>query len=213
MVSFSFDDSQQNHYDVVRPILRSSGVNGTFYVVGASLTWSGNLTPAEARTMAQEGDELGNHTQNHPVLTSLSSAQVDQEFAEAQANIKAATGVTPETCAYPSGQSNATVQAVAAKYFRACRGTGPGQNSASNLATYDLSVLYAQTSTTAAQVKAAAEQAKANNTWLIIVYHGVGDVYSSDDVTAATLQGHIDAVKAAGVPIRTVKGALAALGR
>ena len=213
IASLTFDDSQQNHYDNVRPVLRAAGVNGTFYVVSDSLTWSGHLTGAEAKTLANEGDELGNHTRDHQVLTGLSSAQVEAEFADSQAAIKAATGITPTTCAYPTGASNSTVTAVAAKYFRACRSTQAGQNTGSNLSLYTLVTYYVQTSTTAADVAAAAAAAKANNTWVIFVYHGVGSIGSSDDVSTATLESHVAALKAAGISIQTVSSALATYGK
>ena len=208
MVSFTFDDGKSSQYANARPILNTAGVKGTFFIIGDAFTWGAtNMNAAQVKTLATDGHEIGNHTQNHPYLTSLNSTQIRAEFTQSQNAIAAATGITPKNCAYPYGASNATVQNIAKTYFTSCRGVTGGQNTLGSN-TYDLRTYYVQTSTTAAQIRAAADQAKANNTWLVLIYHGVGTVESSDDVTGATLTAHVNAVKAAGVPTKTVAEAL-----
>ena len=123
--------------------------------------------------------------------------------------IRAQTGITPRTCAYPYGSSNGTVQTIAHHYFKVCRGTSSGSNTLGHLASpYDLTVLYMQTSTTGADVRAAANAAKASHKWLILVYHGVGTVGSADDVTTSSFRSHVAALKAAGIPIATMQQVL-----
>jgi hypothetical protein len=133
---------------------------------------------------------------------------VEAEFADAQAAIRSKVGVTPTTCAYPYGAHDATVERIAAKYFTACRGTDGGTNG-SGADRYGLRTYYVHTSTTAAQVRAAAQAARDAGTWIVFVYHGVGSVGSSDDVTTASLQAQVAAIQATGIPIRTVAQALA----
>jgi peptidoglycan/xylan/chitin deacetylase (PgdA/CDA1 family) len=204
VVSFTFDDGRITQYTNARPILNNAGVKATFYLVGDAFTWgSTNMNATQARTLAQEGHELGNHTMNHPNLTTLSSSQIRTEFTNAQNAIANATGVTPTNCAYPYGATNTTVQTIAADYFTSCRGVNGGQNTTTT-GLYNLRTYYVQTTTTADQIRAAANQAKANNTWLILIYHGVGPIQSPDDVSTDTLTTHIAAVQATGVPIKTV---------
>jgi len=211
MLSFSFDDSQQGQYDNARPVLHQNGYLGTYYVISDSFGWSDHFTPAEAKTLAGEGDEIGNHTRDHPDLTSLSAADAEKEFTDSQSVIKSASGVTPATCAYPMGRTNGTVSGIAAKYFKACRGTNGGQNGA-NPDLYNLVVYYVHSDTTGADVTSAINQAKASKAWVILVYHGVGSVLSDEDVSPSTFASHVAAVKASGVTVKTVSGALTALG-
>ena len=175
--------------------MNTAGVKGTFFIIGDAFTWGAtNMNAAQVKTLATDGHEIGNHTQNHPYLTSLNSTQIRAEFTQSQNAIAAATGITPKNCAYPYGASNATVQTIAKTYFTSCRGVTGGQNTLGSN-TYDLRTYYVQTSTTAAQIRAAADQAKANNTWLVLIYHGVGTVQSSDDVSTSTFTAHVNAVK------------------
>jgi Polysaccharide deacetylase len=207
--SLTFDDAKVEHATVVAPMLQAAGVRGTFYVISDAMSWGGgSMSAAQVRALAAAGHEIGNHTRDHANLTSLGRAQVEAEFADAQAAIRERAGVTPTTCAYPYGAVDATVEAVAAKYFTACRGTSGGTNG-SGTDRYALRTFYVHTSTTADQVRAAAQSARNAGAWIVFVYHGVGKVGSSDDVTTASLSAQLDAIRGTGIPIRTVAQALA----
>lgn len=213
IASLSFDDGQIGQYRNARPAMRSGGVNGTFYIISDALGWGtqSNMSPTEVKQLAAEGDEIGSHTRDHSNLTSLSSSGVEAEFADAQAAIKSQTGVTPTTCAYPYGASNASVRTIAAKYLKACRGTTSGTNSLGALAPFDLVVYYVHTGDGYAQIKAAADAAKAANVWVIFVYHGVGAIGSNEDVSPAAFADHVRALKDSGISVRTVSAGFDAM--
>jgi peptidoglycan/xylan/chitin deacetylase (PgdA/CDA1 family) len=208
MVSFTFDDGKSSQYTYARPILDSAGIKATFFLIGDAFTWGPtNMNPTQARALADDGHELGNHTMNHPNMIGMPTDQIRAEFTNAQNAIRNATGVTPTNCAYPYGATNTTIETIAAEIFTSCRGVGGGQNTTTT-DHYNLRTYYVQTSTTADQIHTAAQQAKTDNAWLILIYHGVGTVQSSDDVTTTTLTAHINAVQNTGVPIKTVAQAL-----
>jgi peptidoglycan/xylan/chitin deacetylase (PgdA/CDA1 family) len=215
IASLSFDDGQIGQYRNARPAMRSGGVNGTFYIISDALGWGTqtNMSPTEVKQLAAEGDEIGSHTRDHSNLTSLSSSGVEAEFADAQAAIKSQTGVTPTTCAYPYGASNASVRTIAAKYLKACRGTSSGTNSLGALAPFDLVVYYVHTGDGYAEIRAAADAAKAANVWVIFVYHGVGTIGSNEDVDSATFADHVRALKDSGISVRTVSAGFDAMSR
>lgn len=214
-VSFTFDDGKIGQYRNARPALNAAHMRGTYYIISDGLGWGTktNMSPTEARQLVKEGNEIGNHTRDHSDLAGMSDSEVRAEFADSQAVIRAKVGVTPTTCAYPYGSSNASVRAIAAKYLKVCRGTSAGTNKAGSLARYDLVVKYVHTDTSAADVRAAANAARRAHVWLILVYHGVGTVGSEDDVTAAQFRSHVQAVKASGIAVRTVAQEFALLGR
>ena len=212
VASFTFDDGLGSQFANARPALRAAGVHGTFYLISDAFGWgSGSMSAADARRLAAEGDEIGNHTRDHGHLATLSADAVQAEFATAQSVIRDQVGVTPTSCAYPYGESNDTVQQVAAKYFSSCRGTSSGTNSSGGLSRYDLRVFYVHTSTSADDVRAAAAAARANGTWVIFVYHGVGSIGSADDVSAESFQAQLQAVVGTGISVRTVGQAVGAL--
>ena len=215
IASLTFDDGTIGQYNHGRPILRTHGMNATFYIVSDALGWGGsNINATQAKQLLADGDDIGNHTRDHSDLTTLSSAQIDAEFANAQSAIESQVGVTPTNCAYPYGGSNSTVETIAARYFKGCRGTSGGTNQGSALNAYDLVTFYMGQATTAAQVRAAADSAKANDQWIIFTYHGVDPSgIWSEDVTPFNLSAQLDALAASGISVVTVNAALTTYGR
>jgi len=72
--------------------------------------------PAQVRAQVAAGMWVANHSYTHPHLTQLSQAQVDSEISRTQSAIANAGGGTPKLFRPPYGETNATVQSVAAKY-------------------------------------------------------------------------------------------------
>jgi peptidoglycan/xylan/chitin deacetylase (PgdA/CDA1 family) len=203
-VSFTFDDGKSNQLSNAVPVLDAANMKGTFFIISDALSWgSSYLTPAQVKTIADDGHEIGNHTKTHANLTKLSASGVRTEFSKSQTKITAAAGKAPRTCAYPYGATNSTVRSVAAEFFRGCRTTDGGTNTSST-DSYKLRTFYVHTSTSASQIRAAVDKAAADKVWLILCYHGVGKVSSSDDVSADTFAAHVKTVKASGVQVRTV---------
>lgn len=214
LASVTFDDGASTQYVYARPVLARTRVPATFYLISSALGWGDiAISPDQARQLTAEGHEIGNHTRSHPDLATLTANEVEAEFAQSQATIETLVGVRPTTCAYPHGSNNATVRAAAATHFRACRTTKGGLNARKRLAPYSLTTYNVTRTTTAAEVRAAAEVARAQGSWVIFTYHSVDPQATSiDDVTPDDFAAHMDALVASGVRIETVAAALSALG-
>jgi peptidoglycan-N-acetylglucosamine deacetylase len=65
-ISLTFDDGINTHLDVVGPILKKHHLTGTFFVATGLGPWE--KRKSEWKQLAQQGNELGNHTVNHPCL-------------------------------------------------------------------------------------------------------------------------------------------------
>jgi peptidoglycan-N-acetylglucosamine deacetylase len=65
-ISVTFDDGTNTHLDLVGPILKKHHLNGTFFVATGLGPWE--KRKLEWKQLAQQGNELGNHTVNHPCL-------------------------------------------------------------------------------------------------------------------------------------------------
>ncbi|MDQ1286773.1 MAG: hypothetical protein QG622_338 [Actinomycetota bacterium] len=203
--SITFDDGKTNQFENARPVLQAAGVKATFYIISDALGWgASSMSASQVRELAADGHEIGNHTKSHANLKSASGTQAETELSGAQEAIRSATGITPTTCAYPFGQSSEAARSVAARQLRACRGTGGGTNPTSGFSRYDLKTFYVTTSTSTAAVRDAADKAKASGSWVVFVYHGVGQVSSTDDVTTQSFIDQVNAIRGTGIPIRTV---------
>jgi peptidoglycan/xylan/chitin deacetylase (PgdA/CDA1 family) len=90
--------------------LQRTGVPATFFLTGNFV----RDFPAAARSIAQAGFRIGDHTVSHPSLTGLSDTAARQEILGAARQIIAATGKDPAPLfRFPFGDANARVIAIA----------------------------------------------------------------------------------------------------
>ncbi len=134
--SFTFDDGLQSQYDYVRPIMNSFGFHATYYVISSALSdslptiWRYGLW-SEFKQLAQEGNEIGDHTVNHPDLTTLpigdetTPGTITYELYQSKKTIEEKiAGQKCITTAYPYCTYNQNVENIAQKYFEAARTCG-----------------------------------------------------------------------------------------
>jgi peptidoglycan/xylan/chitin deacetylase (PgdA/CDA1 family) len=194
-VSFTFDDGLASAITQAAPTLSKYGLSATDYVVSGciGMTKANNTCHANTdgiyMTWAQVTQlqstyhwEIGSHTVTHPYLATsdatdgqpnvLTPAQVTTELTKSKSDL-AAHGINATDFATPYGDYNNAVLAQIAKYYATQRGFGDiGTNVWPN-SDYLLRVMQVQEGVTVAQVKAAVDQAAANNQWLILVMHDI----------------------------------------
>jgi peptidoglycan/xylan/chitin deacetylase (PgdA/CDA1 family) len=215
IVTLTFDDGYQTEYTNGLPLLKQYGFTSTQFIITDEIGQTGFMTAAELKAYSADGDEMASHTVTHDNLTLETTAQLSTEMTQSDATLKTDTGIAPTDMAYPYGLYNANVVSAVKSVYKAARGVESGLNSKDNYNQYDLKVEDVYTVTTTAQVADWVAQAKATNTWLILVYHGVdtnvndpvdGDIY---DVPPSQLSAQLAAVKASGVTVETMAQAIA----
>lgn len=80
-------------------ILKRYNAKATFFMVGKRIQES----PALVRQVLGDGFEIGNHTQDHLRLDTLTAEQVHDQLAQCEANFEKATGGTKMTLFRPPG--------------------------------------------------------------------------------------------------------------
>ena len=110
-VAFTFDDGPTPYTDRLVKVLNDAGVKSTFFMIGNKVA----ANPDGAKRVAQAGMEIGNHTWEHPNMTTIPAQDVPDQLSKAQDAIAAATGKTPTLWRPPGGLTNADVDTVAAK--------------------------------------------------------------------------------------------------
>lgn len=113
-VALTFDDGP---HDVLTPklldILKDRGVKATFFVVGYRVkAW-----PQVVQRAHREGHEIGNHSWNHPALTSLGSSEVQRQISRTDAAIVTATGKAPRVLRVPYGSISQRVASLDSRPF------------------------------------------------------------------------------------------------
>ena len=110
-VALTFDDGPTPFTDRLLTVLNDADAKATFFMIGNKVA----ANPAGAKRVADAGMEIGNHTWEHPNMTTIPAADLPAQLAKAQDAIAAATGQTPKLWRPAGGLTNDAVNTVAAK--------------------------------------------------------------------------------------------------
>ena len=89
----TFDDGPGVDSAALLSVLARHGVKATFFLMGIHV----RDLPASAAFIAADGHAIGNHSDTHPDLTTLTEEAARAELERASASIREFTGITP-TC-------------------------------------------------------------------------------------------------------------------
>ncbi|HEY3991684.1 MAG TPA: polysaccharide deacetylase family protein, partial [Ktedonobacteraceae bacterium] len=110
VVALTFDDGPQPVFTPqVLNVLQRYGVPATFFCIGSQV----QEYPEIVRHIFEEGNVVGNHTWNHPDLTTLSPDAIRWQLRSTSAIIQQTTGVAPTLFRPPYGATNTMVGSIA----------------------------------------------------------------------------------------------------
>lgn len=105
-IALTFDDGPNPPYTTqVLALLKHYGIPATFFCVGSQVAAYPELVKQEAAA----GYTIGNHSWSHPLLTSLSNAEIMTQLTTTSDIIQRTTGVRPTFFRPPYGALNAQV--------------------------------------------------------------------------------------------------------
>ncbi len=108
-VALTFDDGPDARVTPqILAILKKYDVKATFFMVGKNVS----RNPATVEKVYADGHEIGNHTWNHPKLTTLTKVNVKQEVDRTSNAIYAAIGQYPTVFRPPYGATSEQVRSV-----------------------------------------------------------------------------------------------------
>ena len=205
MVTLSFDDGTLTQYKNAWPILKTAGYNGTFYIITNEPTSgdSNQMTWVQIHNLANQGNDIGGHTETHPYLTTLTAAKQQQELTGSY-NALVAQGFSPKTLAYPYGDENPQVENYTkAAGYSGARGSYYGINGPYTNR-YDLYDMRLDPTVSLAKAESWIDQAVADKRWVVFEIHdvetGSGDGYQ---ITPAFLQSIVNYLKSKNVAVVT----------
>lgn len=132
----TFDDGYRSVLEHGAPVIASLGFSATLFVASDLVggTMRRHAAPAGTsaaplldwpalRTLAGAGWTIGSHSRTHAMLTALPQGEVERELLESKRAIEDRLGSAVDACAYPYGATNASVEDMSARYYRASFGT------------------------------------------------------------------------------------------
>ena len=200
VVSITFDDGTAADNQIAASLLSKYKLNATFYVNPATIETPGHMSASNLASLYGNGNEIASAGYYLEDLTAVNVARLNYNLARGRSYLSQA-GFKPSDLAPPYGKTDAQVSWYARKYYLTLRTTEPGINTSSNFNPYNLLVMPVSPDTTPDQIKAALNQARQANGWLILAYTQVDN----------DLSGHLAAVKASGIAVDTVAKAADAL--
>ncbi len=114
-VALTFDDGPSPFTDRLLHILKDNDAKATFFLIGNKVA----ANPAGAKRIADAGMEIGNHTWEHPNMTTIPPQDISTQLSKANDAISGATGRTPTLYRPAGGLSNEAVRQAAAHYGQA----------------------------------------------------------------------------------------------
>ena len=108
-VALTFDDGPSPYTDRLLQILKDNDAKATFFMIGNKVA----ANPAGAKRVADAGMEIGNHTWEHPNMTTIPPQDIGRQLSAANDAITAATGHTPTLFRTAGGLINDDVLSAA----------------------------------------------------------------------------------------------------
>ena len=101
-VALTFDDGPGPYTDRLLQILKDNDAKATFFLIGNKVA----ANPAGAKRIVDAGMEVGNHTWEHPNMTTIPPEDIPAQFTKASDAIEAATGQRPKLVRTAGGLIN-----------------------------------------------------------------------------------------------------------
>ncbi|MDD3402409.1 MAG: polysaccharide deacetylase family protein [Hespellia sp.] len=108
MIAITFDDGPGNDTSRLLDAVEQHGIHVTFFMLGQHAAAYSQLLPR----MEALGCELGNHSWDHPQLTTLSSDEVTSQVSRTNQAISQAVGHNATVLRPPYGATNKTVSSL-----------------------------------------------------------------------------------------------------
>lgn len=206
VVSLTFDDGYATQHDTAAVAMAAYDFPGTVYLIVDDIdTGGGAITSAQVASLRDTyGWEIGGHTfANHADWRTLTNSVLDVDMAALAAWLDDNSG--SRNIAYPFGDYDARVESIARKYFSSARQvddpthlTLPPDNPM-RLRSYNVAA-----TTLPSAITTAVDQAIAEGTWLIIMFHSINTSPTGAEYDPTDFQTVIDYLHTTGVPVKTV---------
>ena len=205
LVSVVFDDGWASVYTFARPILKERGLRASHYIiadfVGKPGYQSDYMVADQITELSYLGHEIGSHSLDHQDMTevdNLSDEVVGSKRALEKLGFQV-TGFVP-----PGGAFNDEVLELVKANYGYMRTVEEGLNAAP-YDVYHLKCVIPINTTPLSEIAAWVQQAAAEKSWLILLYHRLGFKADYDTfVTSARFKEDMDYLVASGADVRPI---------
>lgn len=175
-ITLWFDDAWLSQYLVAYPILEKSGFRGTIAIPVNPIDTPGYMNWAQLRILQKKGWETAAHSLVHDcTMNNWNREKIVYEYKTSKF-ILWKNGLSADIFVTPCGVDSNVMREEAKKMFIGYRTVNPGFNDPKNVNLYDMKVRNVDNDdVNLAVMKSWVDHAKETNSWLIILFHKVGE--------------------------------------
>lgn len=205
-VSLWFDDAWLSQYMKAYPILRKNNFPAAIAVPVDLVETPNYMNWAQLRNIQKNGWEITDHSLEHDcTMDKWDKNRVEFELKNSK-NILWTNKLTSDVFVTPCGVDSKIMREVAQKMFMGYRTVDPGYNDPKKINPYNIKVQNIDNKTTAVQVKSWIQHAKENNSWVILVFHKVGETTGNvkeDEFNTSTeeFEEIVNEIKSSGIKV------------
>jgi len=107
-ILLSFDDTHEEHFSIVAPILARYGYKGVFFTMTVCIGKKNYMTASQIKALSDSGHAIGCHTWDHPNVTTVKGKEWERQIDEPKLLLEKITGRAVNHFAYPYGAWNDT---------------------------------------------------------------------------------------------------------
>ena len=206
VVSLTFDDGYEAHFDVAAPLMAERGFAGTAYVMPDQVGLDGYMTLDELRVLRRSyGWDVAAH--HFVPFTKLEPDDLDDTILGVRGYLtRHGFGDGANHLAYPLGKLDPkVVLPTTRRHFGTARLASAGPETLPPGDPHRLRAMNVLDTTSPAEIRAALLRAREHREWLILMFHflveepEIETAYAISAFTAA-----LDEIRNVGLPVRTV---------
>jgi len=204
VVSFTFDDGYKEHLTAMK-LLAEHGWHGTAYVIPQTIGSPIYLSEQDLVEIQRLGSDVAAH--DDPPFTEVPPNELEPRLRRIQSFlVEHGFALGAQHLAYPLGkQETRRVRPTVDRLFATARLAGSGPETLPPADPHLLRAFNVTDSTTPEQVGAAAQRARDNHEWLILMFHWLPEKAAKPtDYSMADFKRAIDAVAKTGVRVAPV---------
>jgi len=205
-VTIMFDDGYDSVRTAALPLMNTYGWKGSVAIITSEVTSADPLymNLAGVKSVYSSGWTVASHSVTHRSLPSLSPSVMEDELYDSLHYLNA-NGIEANHFVLPFGDYNASIWGVCQWYYQSMRGVERGDNSYGVLP-WSVLIQEVDFSNTQADIASWLAHAKANNRWLILLFHNISPSANVSDpytVAPAVFSQALAQVKASGMRVMT----------
>jgi len=205
MVTFRFDDGLMSQYDNARPILAKYNYPASLYVFTDPLVagdWNDYMKWSHVKDLQDNYNwEIGSHTKSHPYLLSLSTSELIEELSGSK-TILQQQGFNISSFVSPFGTYGGRELATVARFYENHGSAWPYDLNTFPYDDYGVYVQEVRGSTSIETVKGWIDQAKAENKWLVLLFHGIVELSPGEyEYSKDGFETIVDYVNSSNLPV------------